>query len=604
MRLITIILIFIYIGSFAQNNSKVDSLLTVLNNSENKSDKYFIYYNLFLEYHLCCPDIALEFALKKLDIAIFMNDKEWIANSENMAGLVLYEKSNYTEALKHFKTASDLYLELDDQEGISTVYNNMGMIYADLKNKKKAIYYYQKSIEINKKISDTLNVDYEYSNIGLIYGQNARDYMALLNTLTNKKHIIDYNKIQKDINEIKSNVLFIDTLENRLKLSTNKNDSISIIEELVIANSLYALELFNKALKISEAKNSPEGICIRYENIGWIYKVLEDYDNAENYLKKALAIADKNQLYTSKSNIISNIAELNFRRGNTKVAIKNYLLAVDIAKQNNLKSKLQAAYLGLSDTYKAKNDYHNAFTYYVQYKQTADSILNMEKIQSIYQLQNKFELSSKQKEVDLKNLELKRQNLIRYALIVIILLNIIIILIILKIYSIKNKANKELRQKNELINKQKELLQHEKERKVRELTESTLKIASTSEFIDNLKESISKLNVKSSGFNDSVKALKQQIKLQENQDIWNEFQQHFNEVHPEFYKKLTAKYPELTQSDLKICALLLLNLNTKEIANLTHKTPKSIEVIRSRIRKKLDITRDENLFDALVAINN
>jgi DNA-binding CsgD family transcriptional regulator len=85
-----------------------------------------------------------------------------------------------------------------------------------------------------------------------------------------------------------------------------------------------------------------------------------------------------------------------------------------------------------------------------------------------------------------------------------------------------------------------------------------------------------------------------------NDNSWKEFEKHFNETHPDFYRLLLERYPELTTNEIKLSALLKLNLNTKEIARITDRSPRSIEVMRSRIRQKMELTRDENLVQVLM----
>ena len=76
---------------------------------------------------------------------------------------------------------------------------------------------------------------------------------------------------------------------------------------------------------------------------------------------------------------------------------------------------------------------------------------------------------------------------------------------------------------------------------------------------------------------------------------WDEFDLWFQEVHSDFYDKLKTLCSDMTTRELKICAFLKLNLNTKEIASLTNLTVKTIEVYRSQLRKKLNIQRGDNL---------
>jgi DNA-binding CsgD family transcriptional regulator len=53
------------------------------------------------------------------------------------------------------------------------------------------------------------------------------------------------------------------------------------------------------------------------------------------------------------------------------------------------------------------------------------------------------------------------------------------------------------------------------------------------------------------------------------------------------------KYPDLTQSELKLCAFLRLNMSTKEISELTGQRILTIDHARYRLRKKLGISNSE-----------
>ena len=81
---------------------------------------------------------------------------------------------------------------------------------------------------------------------------------------------------------------------------------------------------------------------------------------------------------------------------------------------------------------------------------------------------------------------------------------------------------------------------------------------------------------------------------------WKEFEKWFQEVHSQFFKKIRKKFPSLTVREQKVCALLRLNMNTKDIANLTNLEPRTIEVYRYNIRKKLGLKPGENLTSYLM----
>ncbi|MFA6832987.1 MAG: LuxR C-terminal-related transcriptional regulator, partial [Bacteroidaceae bacterium] len=74
-----------------------------------------------------------------------------------------------------------------------------------------------------------------------------------------------------------------------------------------------------------------------------------------------------------------------------------------------------------------------------------------------------------------------------------------------------------------------------------------------------------------------------------------EFERHFQQSQEGFYEQLRKKYPELTNNEMRLCSLLRMNMNTKEIADRLRISPKSAEVSRYRLRKKMELDSKVNL---------
>ena len=163
--------------------------------------------------------------------------------------------------------------------------------------------------------------------------------------------------------------------------------------------------------------------------------------------------------------------------------------------------------------------------------------------------------------------------------------------------------------KQKMIEKEKE----EKERSLdrlktklsgqqRELTQKAIYITQTEQMLNNLKSKLQIIDSDSSKNKDILREILLDIEIYHNQNSWDDFEKYFTEVHPDFYIKLKQKYPELTSNEVRLCAMLRLTLNTKEIAVINGKTPKSIDVMRNRIRNKMKIDRNEKLYDILTTI--
>ncbi len=73
------------------------------------------------------------------------------------------------------------------------------------------------------------------------------------------------------------------------------------------------------------------------------------------------------------------------------------------------------------------------------------------------------------------------------------------------------------------------------------------------------------------------------------------FLSRFIEVYPEFYSQLVNDYPDLTTADLKLCALMKLDFSTKEIAEMTFSSLRTVQNRKYKLRKKFNLSSEENL---------
>jgi len=79
----------------------------------------------------------------------------------------------------------------------------------------------------------------------------------------------------------------------------------------------------------------------------------------------------------------------------------------------------------------------------------------------------------------------------------------------------------------------------------------------------------------------------------------NTFEIQMDELHQDFFRKLKEKFPGLSGNDLRWCAYLKIGLNSKEIADILNIQPSSSYISRSRLRKKLNLKPEEDLYTFL-----
>ena len=146
-------------------------------------------------------------------------------------------------------------------------------------------------------------------------------------------------------------------------------------------------------------------------------------------------------------------------------------------------------------------------------------------------------------------------------------------------------------------------LQAEVDFKNSELATSAMHLVQKGELLTKVKSELNRL-IKVVDNEKSIGELKKMIKVLSEDDKmdkdWEHFAQHFDKVHRDFVVILKEKHPTVTGNELKLSAYLRMNLSTKEIAQLMNISVRGIEISRYRLRKKLGISAEVNLFDYLI----
>lgn len=82
-------------------------------------------------------------------------------------------------------------------------------------------------------------------------------------------------------------------------------------------------------------------------------------------------------------------------------------------------------------------------------------------------------------------------------------------------------------------------------------------------------------------------------------DEMNQFYTEVEDIHKNFVARLRMRCPGITEQERRLAILLRLGFSTKEIAILTNREPKSVEIGRYRFRKKLRLDRSASLVQYL-----
>ncbi|MEO9484283.1 MAG: triple tyrosine motif-containing protein [Ekhidna sp.] len=156
----------------------------------------------------------------------------------------------------------------------------------------------------------------------------------------------------------------------------------------------------------------------------------------------------------------------------------------------------------------------------------------------------------------------------------------------------------KLQNEKQIIKIKNQQLQDDYKNKSNELAASTMSIIKKNELLTQVKEQL--IDIRDEPV---AKRVVRIIDKSLNQDEnWELFKDAFNNADSEFFKNLKILHPKLSPNDLKLCAYLRLNLSSKEVAQLINISPRSVEVKRYRLRKKLNLESDANLTDYILGI--
>jgi DNA-binding CsgD family transcriptional regulator len=321
---------------------------------------------------------------------------------------------------------------------------------------------------------------------------------------------------------------------------------------------------------------------------------------AKTYIDRAISISEATQNVQAQVQCYLKLADWQLRYdANAVKALQSLNSAYTLASTLTDKWFLIESIKRLITIKKKSNQFKEALILQEQKNIIEDSIYSWEKQKNTATIEVQMAIAEKDNQL----LILKKENSINTLYNILLLLgscSLILLLIGVYIYFLRiNKKNKALHESKEKIwelekvqklNNEK-LLQNEIGFKENELTALTLQMVQKNELLGELKmiieenqnkdihKNISKLI--SSGFNHNKE--------------WENFNAHFESVNKNFNSKILSIYNDISPNDLKLCALIKLNLSIKEMASILNISADSVKTARYRLRKKLNLQTEDNL---------
>lgn len=487
----------------------------------------------------------------------------------------LYSKDDLTKAIGFLTKAMDRATEIQDDSLKAYINFNLGNYFFKHGSFDKAIEYYKSYYDYYSKEKDDYHLLYVLPNLGAVASM-MNDHKKSLKYF-NEAEIL-YNRYRSKIGEIRYHegiIVIKNNIGNCYHNQGNENKAIAI---------------YKQALAIAEQENDLNGIGNLCRNLGNIYVTKNKPDSAYAFLKRSYDTKKSLKDLADLSSTCLSLATYYDQVGNSAKNFEMLNEAKRYASQTGSLVNLMNIEQYFFSSYKKAKNYPQALDALVRYKELSDSVNNLNSMTRLVRTQTTLELEIIQKE---KEFNLKQREM-RY--IIILVISIAVMFIIILLYKVLRDKYKKLDLQNKANELERKNLEQTVEIKNKELTTNVLYLVQKNELISEIIKKLYDLKLSLKGENaELVTRIIYDMKASLNTGNWEEFEMRFHNVNTEFYTKLAEKHPDLTPNERRLCALLRLNMSTKEIVALTGQNARSIEMARHRLRKKLNLDMGDNL---------
>ena len=541
-------------STFAKTpEERINLLLRISSIEENQNVDSALYY----------ADEAYKFALEIKNIELQTRSLVSICRIQSTQNNFIACVTNAEKAIALAKSTGQIREEAI-AKGI------LAIVYAETGNIDKSAAYYFEALKLSEETGDKKETGLILGNIGadfMLQGNYEKAFEYMNKSLEIVKQISDKQGIAQNFNNIAG--VYMEGLKNYPK----------------------ALEYFKKAEMVNREINDRYQTGVNLINIGIIYKLLGQPDSALHYYHNAINLFTEINHPLRKADCLLYLSKF-YLESDVNQSRKYALEAFEIGQFHHALPVILEASTLLDQLFLSKGDTSNAYYYSNLKHNVRDSLNSLQNQKAMF----KLEFQYNQERIEREREHIQLRNWIIYGF---VLFGLVTSLVIVSL------INSRQRIRMKITRLEKDQIESKLRFKNKELAINLMALLKKNELLEQISERLIRIEKEGDkrDARGAVSLLNKELKQNIDNKIWKEFSSRFHETNHAFYDKLLQQFPQLSQSELKLCAYLRLNMSTKEISDLTGQRMESIDVARYRLRKKLGISNsDSNLVTFLTQI--
>jgi signal transduction histidine kinase len=434
IKIISVILSFLYLFNPVQSQTQIDSLKSLLGKSEGKQKIRLL---VQIGYYLSSenPTEAIQYLDEAIKLADKTNNRWSKADAVFNKGVALWHLGEITESDSYYEDAIKIYKEFNDSLSLIKVFNSQAINHQMKGKVDLAFETFLRSLDYAKKMGDNATVFNTLLNIGIMYDNNS-----------------NYDKCL---------YYYYEALKYSDKVDIS---SVALLQSyiaevyLTLKNNQKAEEYLKYAVENSKLSNDTNSLIWAYSSLGKIELEKNNFTAAEKYFLESLSLAKKTEFKLEIIHSLTDLGKFYNATNNFLQAEQSLKEALKLAEEINSLSDKNVIYGELASLYYNKQDFKKAFEYHQKYKIYGDSLYSISNNEKLLELQTKQDLRQKEREAELLISENELQKkIISSQKLIALVISLLAIVSIIFIWVLSRSRTKILKARNELLAKHEEI---------------------------------------------------------------------------------------------------------------------------------------------------